>query len=581
MQPSLFLDDKPLKVTMALSGLRVLIEADTTQDDLSSALSRLGVEVSLLAGMVSIHIKDLPLLRALPLRSAVCDHLLTPLWRYTEAPASEEPAVLEELSGDLRLYWRSGGVVFDEVLDPQAVPALLASDLPFTASDQAWATLSRASSTPIVVATARMSPYGFYVLQSSKPQLLATAPLPGLFRISQTTFGVSSAYEKELLAAPGIRVTHSRTPSRTEIEDSYLANLSGSSHSTSLDVLECLSQRSGVVLVAPAGSSRRVATLAALAALDATPVLVVTPPWGVWAYQRAADFLHIRESVTAVTPRSLASMTAPPEFGSVVIDDPLSGQTAYNEAIARLDSIDTMKVAVCSSWPVSEQDQLFLLSRVRPQEFDDKTPIAVRYPLSPYERFTEHLQPFVRRAAHAPSFSSLSVEVVDPPQAMIDYLSSEKLPPLEVSRVVSAGSPSHVSPKFAAAVAHINNARAASRSVVVLSLHESVLFSISDLMSPLDRLPTDASKSRDGLSLALLDTKLPDLSKFQDIVLLEWPSSMIDLESSLPQPGDRSSKVTVIHMRNSIDDYLAQSSLAAASGSTFPAGPTVWPFVQQ
>ena len=295
MQPSLFKDEPPTSLTLALSGVRVLIEANTSDENLATMLSRLGVESEAQAGMLSIHVRDLRLLQSLQPESVLCDYLLSPIWRYTEHALDTEPAILEVVSGDLRLSWKSGSWSFDEVLDTNAVSALLASNLPFSVSDHAWDFLSRFSNLPVAVATARKSPYGFYVLQSSKPQLLAAAPLPGLFRINQTTFGLYNAYERELLEAHGISVEPSLSLSPPEIDNQALAGLSDSSHATALDVLECLQKRSGVVLVSPPGASRRVSTLAALAALGATPVLVVAPPWGLWAYKRAASFLDIKD----------------------------------------------------------------------------------------------------------------------------------------------------------------------------------------------------------------------------------------------------------------------------------------------
>ena len=575
MQPSLFKDDHPARLTLALSGVRVLMEANTPDESLVMMLSRLGVESEPQAGMISIHVKDLRLLRSLELESVLCDYLLSPIWRYTEHALDVDPALLEVVSGDLRLSWKSGSWSFDEVLDTNAVSALLASNLPFAASDHAWDFLSRFSNLPVAVATARKSPYGFYVLQSSKPQLLAAAPLPGLFRINQTTFGLSNAYERELLEAHGITVEPALSLSPPEIDNHALAGLSDSSHATALDVLEGLQKRSGVVLVSPHGASRRVSTLAALAALGATPVLVVAPPWGLWAYQRAASFLDIKDSIHVVTPTHLASMVTPPEFGSMIIDDPLSGQTSYNEAIARLDSIDTYKVAVCSSWPVSEQDQLFLLARVRPQEFDDKVPIAVRYPSMPHERFTEHLRPFVRRSVSASGSSSLTVEVLDLSLDIVDFLASNKLDPLEVSLVVSFGTPNRTSPKFASTISHINRCRQDKKRVVVLSIHEKFLDSVSKLMSPNKPIPLDASMDSDGLSLCLL-SELPDLSGFDEVILVEWPNSISDLEAALAPPSYTSSKVTVLHMRGSIDDLLAASSLSSPLGSQFPAATLDW-----
>ena len=148
MQPSLFKDDHPARLTLALSGVRVLMEANTPDESLVMMLSRLGVESEPQAGMISIHVKDLRLLRSLELESVLCDYLLSPIWRYTEHALDVDPALLEVVSGDLRLSWKSGSWSFDEVLDTNAVSALLASNLPFAASDHAWDLISMCYSLP-------------------------------------------------------------------------------------------------------------------------------------------------------------------------------------------------------------------------------------------------------------------------------------------------------------------------------------------------------------------------------------------------------------------------------------------------
>jgi hypothetical protein len=167
------------------------------------------------------------------------------------------------------------------------------------------------------------------------------------------------------------------------------------------------------------------------------------------------------------------------------------------------------------------------------------------------------------------------VEVLDLSLDIVEFLASNKLDPLDVSLVVSFGTPNRTSPKFASTISHINRCRQNKKRVVVLSIHEKFLETVSKLMSPTKPIPLDASVDSDGLSLCLL-SKLSDLSGFDEVILVEWPNSIVELEDALAPPSDTSSKVTVLHVRGSIDNLLAASSLVSPSGSNFPASTLDW-----
>lgn len=574
-----------VKFTMALAGLRVLVEvSEGTPSQGWAHLASVGVDVSHEDASSSFAIRQLVLCHRLPAYVSVdIDHLLRPLWMYAKARDTNEPARVEIVVGDLRMAWLHASVLYDEIVHVEAIPALLACDLPFVASGNAWDALAGMSTIPVSVGRIKISPMGYFEITSSKPQLVESSPIPALFKIAETRYGVPFAYEYEALAAPGF--IHDSAPlTQSPIDESFFESLSPSSAATAREIAESLALSRAACLIAPPGSSRRVAVCAALQATDSIPALVITPPWGMWAWRRAAQLAGLdasvhSEQVRLLTYRDLALGAKVQDAAAVVFDDMGIVTSELRAATRRLDGMDAVRVNVGISWPSEESEQLFVMSRIRPSEFSDTTPTALRYPAAPARRFFEHIRPYLVRSGTTPNrISNLAVETHALPQELLAALEQSRGSIEKVTEVVSSGTASYISPKLAATLSHCQRSMSDGKSVVVLSSSPAALKRLSQMLVP-ERLEVqDGSvmSKVERTALILFSDHIPDLSSIDEVVLLDWPLSTSLLDRALPPPHVPTPRVTVQHMRDTVDDRLAVRALRAKDPTALTAGEIEW-----
>jgi hypothetical protein len=77
-------------------------------------------------------------------------------------------------------------------------------------------------------------------------------------------------------------------------------------------------------------------------------------------------------------------------------------------------------------------------------------------------------------------------------------------------------------------------------------------------------------------ALILFKDYIPDLSSIDEVVLLDWPLSSTMLDSALPPPHVPTPRVTVQHMRDTIDDRLAVRALRAKDPTALTAAEVEW-----
>ena len=574
-----------VKFTMALSGLRVLVEvSEGTISQGWAHLASVGVDVSHEDNNSSFAVRQLALCHRLPPYVTVdIDHLLRPLWMYAKSRDNNEPARVEIVVGDMRIAWLHASVLYDEIVHVEAIPALLACDLPFVASGNAWDALAGMSTIPVSVGRIKTSPMGYFEITSSKPQLVESSPIPALFKIGETRYGVPFAYEYEALAAPGF--IHDSPPlTQSPIDESFFEDLSPSSAATAREIAESLALSRAACLIAPPGSSRRVAICAALQATDSLPALVITPPWGMWAWSRAAQLAGLdasvhSEQVRLLTYRDLALGAKVQDAAAVVFDDMGVVTPELRNATRRLDGMDAVRVNVGISWSSSEEEQLFVMARIRPSEFSDSTPTALRYPAAPARRFFEHIRPYLVRSGTTPNrVSNLAVETHALPQELLAALEQSRGSIEKVTEVVSSGTGTYISPKLAATLSHCQRSIADGKSVVVLSSSQPALKRLAMMLVPerLEVKDASAMTKVESSALVLFKDHIPDLSSIDEVVLLDWPLSSTMLDSALPPPHVPTPRVTVQHMRDTIDDRLAVRALRAKDPTALTPGEIEW-----
>lgn len=609
---------RPLTLHLALSGLSILAEAlNGTYDEVFHYLSSAGIVATNDSTRgISFPATMLPLLADLPDQVNVApEETLRPLYHLAvHRSADGLPATLSlDHYGELRLSWFDGTHNWDEFFNPVAAPALLNSELPFVATSEAWGVLKSSCRLPVLAGRARVNLDGYVEIFTTKPQLAEGAPLPGMFRLDETHFGLPLPYASAIDQSPGF-VWEGHRPV-LERGPAHLPELSVelSSHARSdLSVLvDHLAAYRAQAVVWDSGLGRRVFALAAVEALDAWPLLIVTSPAGVWVWRRHLDLMgrshalsHDRADAQVMTYLDLAQRDHLPSPQAIVFDDlasPDATTPMAQAALHRLDGVlDAYRIACGSAWPDSIEEQVAIMSVLRPGEFRSDVPLAQRYPVHTLQRAQEHVDAYLsRRSTTDPTtapterFRRSDVVVVEPSEAQVRAFADAvgrqgRSNPAgvlaELLEIVSAGPTHAISPKVAASAMRAKSAAEAGRRVAVLTRHRRTALLLKASLRPLSvksvdaaegDLPTDAQ-----VVVVRFDQALPNLRGFDEVVCVDYPWSAETLERAVgAASGDRGPfGVTCVHMVGTVDDRLAmlfarRSEHAVVAASEAPPTP--------
>lgn len=563
----------PVRFAFALAGLRVLV--DVVSGPLSAAsayLAARGVAVSQDEHM-SFPVRHLALLGDLPAHVHVdVDHLLRSMWLLVQH-RPDAPAVVERVAGELRLAWSSLSVRFDESLAPEAVPALLASDIAFVASPPAWQDMTKLSSLPVTLATARWHARGYIELAASKPHAVEVAPIPGLFRIDETTFGVPAAYAEELTHVAGIVADPPvRPPKRPKVTVSR-AGLSQNASHTARELANRVAMYRGALLVAPEGGSRRVACMAALHESGFRSPVVIAAPWALWSWHRAHQLANATLTPSTLTVVPYGDVPSRPlgvQPDAFVFDDLAEVPAPSRRTLRQFDALDVARVVVADAWPTEIPRQLELASYAFPYEFRPDVPLVLRYPHHPEVRAFEHLRPYLIRTGKTPGHvSRLSVDRLALPDelreasatcaAIADAAERRRA----LAEIATCGVESLLSPKVASVLETITS-RPASDRIVVLTRHRRLATLLAAALRPRrvviaeDDFPSEVTARRAAVTFAVFDTAPPKVANAQLIVVADWPWSFADLDAAVPAAtATNLPSLRICHVVGSIDDRIA------------------------
>lgn len=596
---------RPITLHLALSGLSILAEAiHGTYDEIFHYLSAAGIVATADAIRgISFPVSSLPRLADLPDQVNVApETALRPLYLMCVHPsANNKPASLSlGFAGDLRLSWFDGQHNWDEELLPTVAVALLNSELPFVATIEAWDVLKSSCRLPVLAGRARVNLDRFIEITAPvSPQLLESAPLPGLFRIDDTHFGIALPYASAIDTNPGFvweghKPVLERSPARLP---ELPIPLSSHASSDLRNIVDQLAAYRAQAVVWESGLGRRIFALAAVEALDAWPLLIVTPPSGVWMWQRHLDLLgrthsltHDRSDALIVTYLDLAKRKSTPSPQAIIFDELVSseaGSPSVRTALRRLDGLpDAYRLGCDSRWPTDLMEAVNIMSVLRPGEFRSDVPLVQRYPLHTEQRAGEHVEAYVSRRAQADPdsqssmpFRRSSVVNLRPSEAQVSAFSdaaarSRSLNPTgvlsEVLEIVSAGPAHSISPKVAAAAGRAKEAAKAGRTVAVLTRHRRTAMLIKASLRPLPVTTFDASEgdvsTDSGVAVVLYETQIPNLRAFDEVVVVDYPWNTNTLERAIGSSADERgpSRVTCIHMIGTVDDRLAMLSTRRA-----------------
>jgi hypothetical protein len=588
----------PTRLRLDLAGLTVLVESDRPDAELFSFLATAGVEPEFRPGVgVSIPVRHLADLARLDVSASVSD-TIRPLWLLvSQPPPGDLPATLEAENSHYVMSWEAADTVpYDEVVAAEAATALAYLDVPLVATDEVWERLEVSVPALGPSGRARLDADGYIVISTAKPQILESSTLPGLFRLSNTEFGVAAAYADAVVRESGIRWAgeppHLHTPSlavpnHLALAPHIAADLPG--------LVADLERFNAKAVVWDSGLGRRILVLAALEMLDAFPATVLCAPQSIWLWRRHVDLvgrtcglLSEHADVQLVTYHDLAHRRIEPQ--AIIFDDIDSDEAVASwGSLRRLDHLgDAIRVALSDEWPEDAGEMIRLLSALRPNEFRADLQVAERYPIDPLRRLAEHAEVYLARRSRSDTpdlraFRRSSVRVVefsDAQRRAVSHAASrigERDPNLvlsEVLEIVSAGPDNALGPKLSVAAQFVRSAAAASRSVVVATRHRRSAQLIKSMLRPLtcsaleNPSPT-AIIPKVPVAVLRYDHLMPDLTQFDLVVVLDYPWSLDVLDRAVGAGSDPNGPdVVVVHAAGSVDDRIAVFSARRAEIST-------------
>ena len=573
-------------MTLSLEGLSVSVSAG--DDDLAASyLSAVGVtvEIDAVRGL-RFPVKDLRAVGELPDQVSVRSTSgLSALLEAVMHPPLTDATISVTMDGPtlLNLSWYDGHRRFDEPFPLSYSPALIATGIPFVAATDTWERVLEASRMPVVVGRARVNLDGYVEILVSAPQKIEAAPLPGLFRVDATHYGIALHYASWISASPGFSWEGPQPVGDASPDQLAEPTIPLSDHVRSdlRTFVDALARERARAVVWPAGIGRRVFCLAGVESLRSFPLLVVCGPHAVWSWQRnvalfgrSVSMHHDRDDVRIMTYEELSRSPRVNSPATVIFDDldrALRDDPSLLDHLSRFDGLlDAIRISCSQEFPEDPAEQVRLMSVIRPGEFRADIPVALRYPGAPERRLTEHLQAYtMRRKASAglSQFSRSAVEILETPRALVDVFAEIRSSTMVYEDKVGAlmgatscGSALAMSPKLSRAVALARSAHGAGRSVAVVTQHARTAVLLKGLLRPLPvHEYRNGSAPLSGVTIVRSDQVLADLRDFDEVVFIDYPWSTAVIDSMVGDAGAERAptRVTVLHLADSIDDRVA------------------------
>lgn len=599
----------PQRWIVTLAGTRVVVSPQDGDNLLTlSYLASIGASAGQGEdGVVSVPVGDLRRFPALPdhvmvVPRAPLDTLVTLLQR---PPVADDPVVVTlEKDGGFNLSWFDGRVGLNEPLPLEAAPAFISLEIAFVADNETWDELLAASQLPVLLGRARVNLDGFVEVVTSKPQKVEASPLRALFKLDDTHYGVPLAYASDLADVPGYvwegrRPSYDQAPSvlpdlGLELSEHARADLHVLTSRLAVSRAELVAWRSGL--------GRRIFALAAVASLEAFPLLIVTTPQGIWVWQRHLDLLgrtwsltHDRADARIVTYRDLFNRREVASPSAMILDDLDRVPAEHRQAVKRLDGVlDAYRIGICSALPEGPAEAISLMASLRPAEFRTDVSLLSRYPLRPDTRAREHVAAYVSRRVEGDQdhgFRRSTVELLDPSDDQIATieraLAAEHRPMDEALAeglaVLSGGTATTTGPKIARAVELARTAQRDGRSAVLVTRYPRTAQLLRLALRPLtvevvERADQTVSRTAEAVSVVVSqDGRLPDLRSVDTVVVLDYFWSSLVLDAAVGSAADPEGPRVVLqlHLRIPLDDRCAL--LAARRRELGPVGDPLAP----
>lgn len=608
-----FADTSPLHVSLVLSGLTVLAEADSTPDSAVAAeLAAAGVPSSTVDGMVKFDVADIDKLAAAGSHvTFTADEALSPLLEMATCPSDGNAAVNITMASPTTVTatWSHQGETHVRTVPDETIAALLCADIHFVATPDAFTYMAAACPLPLLAGRVATNLDGFIEIATSKPQLVESSPVPGLFRLGAGRFGVPTPYAQRLDSLPGFqwvtpRPTQEAAP---DVASGMPIPLSAHAEADLSELVTNLATWRAQAVVWRSGLGRRVFAAAALHVLDAWPALVVCRPEDTWTWTRHAQLMGRTSGVAdpgadmqLLTYTQLAAAGGwPRAVQSIVFDSPGSwvGNPTVAAAARRLGSLsDAYRMVVAPTWPESDTERMSLMSLLRPAEFSPDTRVPVRYPPDSQTRFNEHVGAYLSRRDVAGGdtvdwFRRSKVLSLPATPAQSDAFdktlgrlgADPAVTLMTLMELTSAGPEYATSPKIAAAVGEVQEALSAGERVVVVTrfsrtahlVHALLRGRGVDLVGGLDEWAAPRTPRR--AVIARFSRAWADLSDFDRVVIVDWPWSTRTIDDAVGTAAGLHGPalVEVLHTPGSIDDDVVE--LAVRRGTAGQTSETLDP----
>jgi hypothetical protein len=592
----------PIRIKLSLSGLRVLVSSTGEPNNLvGQYFSSIGIQVETnIDDVISFSIQEFRRILTFPDQvEIIVKGDLEPLWNLIkEEPAKNNTVIVtSEDAGGFNLNWHNGFISLNEPLARTAAPAFLALEIPFRADNDTWDELLIASRLPVLLGRARVNLDGFIEISTSKSQRVETSPLRALFRVDANHFGIPLSFASDINKTPGFiwegrRPIYDSSPSELpklpfELSEHAIKDLRG--------LIDRLAERRAEAVVWESGLGRRVYSLAAIAALDAFPLLIVAAPHALWSWQRHLDllgrrysFLDDKSDVQLVTYRDFLARPNLSSPSSVIFDDLYLIGSEQIKALNKLDGlVDTYRIACMSEFPTDVRKAIEIMSVLKPAEFKASIQIANRYPVRSDGRAWEHISSYVSRRelkSVESSFRRSTVELIQP--SMDQSLLLEKIfddknmsQPIEkiteALLLLSAGSITTVSPKISLAITLSKSEISRGSTVAIVTRYERTSKLLQKLLLPLNTVlskgPLDAAVISNSVTIVQSESELGNLRSFDHVIIIDYPISSAVLENAIGKATDilGPKLVTRIHINCELEDRLALISVRRfESGNT-------------
>lgn len=594
-------------VTLRLEavGLRVrVVVQQGTSNDAHAYLAAAGALPEMSASGLTFPLSQFAAVATLPEQVLVfADETLRPLLEWVEHPCDDNLAVdlAAEPDGSLWMRWVSHGVTYSEGLGNESITALVAADVPFLATEDAFEKLRQVCHLPVLIGRCRANRAGYIEIETARPQLVEANGLPGLFRIDETHYGLPLPLMAHLANRPGFVWDDESGPVRLETAPQRLpavpARLSRHVAADLRPLVDALAAYRTQVVSWDSGLGRRVFVLAALEALDAFPALVVCTPDRLWQWWRHAQLFS--RSVSAESHDTDVRLTTYDEFATMsptilsaqafVFDDvtsPAAESPQVSQAAVYLGGmLDCYLIGLTDELPNDPKQLLSVMSRLRPAEFPPGVSLTERYGTDVRSRLSTHAHAYTStRSAADPgkdagmsTFNHTQVHGLDMPETFAEHYREVSTRTTDVAErlrqlreLVSTGSKFAMSPKIAEAMAAATTALDSGRRVAVVAPDEAAAALLRSLLlsyTPAVAHTRDGAAPRARAVIVTGPGRWPDLTWFDEVIVTSYPPSFswFDVAIGDPRSPDGPLKVTCLHLRGTTDDDDAVAAARAAS----------------